>query len=66
MHLRRPDAEALPERARLEPGSLVGGCRCGPGEMLVPQTKETAAAREKGASPRSECLQPALPLSLQS
>lgn len=33
-----------------------GGCRRGPGERLVPWTENMAAARQKGASPRSICV----------
>ena len=35
-------------RARLEPGSQSGGRHCGPGERLLSQTKEMAAAGVKG------------------
>ena len=35
------------ETARLEPGSQSGGCYCGPGERLLPQTQETAATGVK-------------------
>ena len=40
--------EGLMARARLEPGSQSGGCHCGPGGRLLPQTKEMAAAGVKG------------------